>query len=168
LNKRPILKVELNFIDKIIEAIGWILLISIWVFVIYNYLDLPDTIPVHYNAAGEADKFGDKLNILALPIIASLLFVGLSYLNKKSHFFNFPTTITKENAVHQYSVATRMIRFLKLAILIIFGLVMFKTIQNTKGTETDLGIWFLPFTLVLIFVPIFYFLIQSSKSNFVK
>ena len=64
-----------------------------------NYFELPEIIPTHYNEAGEADSYGDKLNILALPIISTLLFIGLTILNKRPHLFNYPSEITKENAL---------------------------------------------------------------------
>ena len=38
--------------------------------------------------------------------------------------FNYPSQITKENAVHQYTNATRMIRVLKLVIVVLFGLIV--------------------------------------------
>ncbi len=33
----------------------------------------PDTVPVHYNFAGEADRFGSKYESLVLPIISVVM-----------------------------------------------------------------------------------------------
>lgn len=165
MNKRPKIKLQLNKTDKTLEIIGWLAVLGIWVLTLLNYFDLPDTIPTHYNASGEADAFGNKSNILTLPIISTLLFIGLTFLNKNPHLFNYASEITAKNALHQYKNASRMIRLLKLAIVLIFGLIAFKTIENANGNATGLGIWFLPFTLAIIFIPIFYFLINSNKSS---
>lgn len=165
MNKRPKIALQLSKTDKVIEIIGWIAVVGIWVLTLVNYFDLPDRIPTHYNAAGEADAFGNKSNILALPIISTLLFIGLSFLNKHPHLFNYASEITTKNALHQYKNATRIIRFLKLAIVLIFGIIVFKTIENANGNSDGLGTWFLPFTLAIIFIPIFYFLINSNKSE---
>ena len=78
--------------------------------------------------------------------------------NKYPHVFNYQSEITDENALHQYTNATRLIRFLKLTIVIIFGLIVFRTIQNVSGNADGLGTWFLPLTLGMIFIPIIYFL----------
>ena len=165
MEERPKIKLEHTKADKAFEIIGWILVISVWGFTVKNYADLPDTIPTHYNIAGEADGFNGKVTILTLPLLATALFVGLTFLNKFPHIFNYPTNITQHNALRQYTNATRMIRYLKLVIVVIFGLIAFKTIQNGNGEANGLGIWFLPLTLGLIFIPLIYFLIKSFKTK---
>jgi len=163
MEERPKIKLELTTADKTFEIIGWLLVISVWGLTITNYANLPETIPTHYNAAGQADRFGGKATILTLPLIATVLFVGLTILNKFPHIFNYPTNITQDNALRQY--ATRMIRYLKLIIVVIFGLIEFKTIQNANGQADGLGIWFLPMTLGLIFIPLIYFVVKLFKAK---
>jgi len=165
MGERPQIKLELSKTDKAIEFIGWSLLIGIWILAIFSFSDLPELIPTHYNAAGQADGFGEKTNIFVLPIIGTALFVGLTLLNKNPHIFNYPKTITNENALSQYSNATRMIRVLKLIIVIVFGLILVRTLQNTKGTAHGLGSWFLPLTIGFFLIPTFYFLIKSIKKT---
>ena len=165
MDKRPKIELQLNQTDKILELIGWIAVFGIWVLTVANYLELPEIIPTHYNEAGEADGFGNKSNILALPITSTLLFIGLTILNKRPNVFNYPSEITKENALYQYTNASRMIRFLKFIIMVIFGLIVFKTIQNANGNTDGLGTWFLPLTMGMIFIPIIYFLINTNKKK---
>jgi len=165
MEERPKIKLELSTADKTFEIIGWLLIISVWGLTITNYANLPETIPTHYNGAGQADGFGGKATILTLPLIATVLFGGLTILNKFPHIFNYPTNITQDNALRQYTNATRMIRYLKLIIVVIFGLIAFKTIQNANGQADGLGIWFLPMTLGLIFIPLIYFVVKSFKAT---
>jgi len=165
MNKRPKIALELNQTDRILEIIGWILLIGIWILTLANYFGLPETIPIHFNAAGEADGFGNKITILALPILSTLLFVAMTILNKYPHVFNYPTKITQENALSQYTGATRILRYLKLIIVIIFGGIVFMTIQNVNGKADGLGTWFLPLTIIMIFMPIVYLWVAGNKKG---
>ena len=135
MNKRPKLKLELNQTDKIIEIIGSITVLGIWIFTIVNYFDLPEIIPTHYNGAGKANGFGKKEAILILPTISTMIFIGITILNKYPHVFNYPDTITEKNALFQYTNMTRMLRFLKLSVVIIFGVIIFKT---TQGASLDI------------------------------
>ena len=64
MKNRPKIELQLTQRDKILEVIGWILLIGIWILTFTNYFDLPETIPIHFNAAGEADGFGSKLSLI--------------------------------------------------------------------------------------------------------
>ena len=165
MNKRPRIKLQLNQTDKVLEIIGWISVFGIWALPLINYFDLPEIIPIHFNGAGKADRFGNKTHIFVLPIISTLLFIGLTILNKRPHIFNYPSQITKENAVHQYTNATRMMRVLKLVIVLLFGLIIFKTIENVNGNADGLGTWFLPFTIGLFISLTIYFLIISMKDK---
>ena len=165
MNKRPKIKLQLNQTDKILEVLGWVSVVGIWALTLTNYSILPEIIPIHFNGAGKADGFGNKTHIFVLPIISTLLFIGLTTLNKHPHIFNYPSQITKENAVDQYTNATRMIRVLKLVIVVLFGLIVFRKIQIVNGHADGLGTWFLPLTMGMIFIPMLYFLIKSLKKK---
>ena len=131
----------------------------------YVYPSLPATIPTHFNYKGEADGFGRKASIVGLPLIATLLYIGLTLLNRVPHIFNFPTPVTPDNALRQYTNATRMIRYLKLILVLVFAGISFQTIQQANGTGEGLGLWFLPLTLVLIFMPLLYFVVKSFQTK---
>jgi len=166
MSDRPKLKLSLTMTDKIIELVGWIALIAIWVLTLYHFYSLPNTIPIHYNGAGEVDSFGNKWNILSLPIVSSIVFIGMTVLNRYPHVFNYPSTVTQENAFQQYTTATRLVRFLKLVVVVIFGIIVYQTIQNANGNADGLGVWFLPLMFGLVFIPIVYYLTKSSlKKN---
>jgi len=165
MNKRPRIKLQLKQTDKVLEIVGWVSVVGIRALPLTNCSILPEIIPIYFNGAGKADGFGNKTHIFVLPIISTLLFIGLTILNKHPHIFNYPNQITKENAVDQYTNATRMMRVLKLVIVLLFGLIVFKTIQNVNGHADGLGTWFLPFTIGLFIMLTLYFLMMSMKDK---
>ncbi|MBE6604169.1 MAG: DUF1648 domain-containing protein [Ruminococcaceae bacterium] len=67
--------------------IAMALLIVTWSFAAVMLMLLPDTVPVHYNAAGEVDRFGSKYEQLILPVFITLLtaFFLLSVGKKSIH-----------------------------------------------------------------------------------
>jgi uncharacterized membrane protein len=163
--ERPKLKIQLSPMDQVFELLGWGVLLALWVWTGTSYSSLPDTIPTHFNAAGEADGFGRKASIFGLPVIATLLYIGLTLLNRVPHIFNFPTPVTQDNALRQYTNATRMIRNLKLILVLVFAGISFQTIKQANGEAAGLGVWFLPVTLGAIFLPLLYFVINSIKEK---
>lgn len=163
MSERPKIKIPLQTSDKILEVMGYVALVGFWIFVSYAYSVMPETIPTHFNFAGEADGFGDKDTIFLMPIIGTLLFTVLSVLQQRPHSFNYITDITPENAQKQYTTAVRMIRFLKVALIVIFIFIEVLTYKTAMGGGEDMGIWLLPMTFLLTFGPLFYFLIKSSK-----
>jgi uncharacterized membrane protein len=161
---RPKINVSLSPLDKILEAIGKVLIIIIWGLTVFVYFKLPTIIPTHFNTSGKPDGFGDKLTILILPIIATLLYFGLSKLNQSPQSFNYITPITEEKAEKQYTIATRMLQILKIALLIIFSYLILFTYLTTIGFTNGLGVGFLPFTLGVAMIPIIFYIRQSLKS----
>ena len=168
-NKRPRIKLKLNNADKAVEVIGWFSVFYLWYLVIANYNILPDIIPIHHNIAGEIDNFGEKSNILTLPLIATIFYIGLTVLNRFPHIFNYLDKITEKNALIQYTMATRMIRYSKLMFVFTFGLIVIETIQITTGKIFGLGKWFVPLSITLIFVPVIIYIIAvltlKNKKN---
>lgn len=163
--ERPRLKLTINAFDIALELLGWLALIALWGLTLVHYSDLPNTIPTHYNAMGKIDAYGSKNTIFILPIIGSVLFAVLTILNRFPHIFNYPTEITPDNALRQYTNATKMIRVLKFMLVFIFVLIQLKTMQSAIGGTNGLGIWFLPATLLLIFIPLAYFVVKSVRSK---
>jgi len=148
-----------------LEIAGWMLLFVLWYLTLHSFSNLPSTIPTHFDFAGKADDFGSKATIFLLPIIGTVLFVGLTVLNRFPHIFNFPTKITEENALRQYTLATKMLRFLKTAILLIFSFIVHKIYSAASGKSDGMGYWFMPLLLGLIFVPIIYYIIKMFKAK---
>lgn len=163
MSERPKIKIPLQPADKILEVMGYVALAVFWIFVSYAYSVMPETIPTHFNLAGEADGFGDKGTIFLMPIIGTLLFIVLSVVQQRPHTFNYLTEITPENAEKQYTNAVRMMRFLKVGLVVVFIFIEVLTYKTAIGSGGDLGVWIVPITLVLTFAPLLYFLIKSSK-----
>ncbi|MDR9398545.1 MAG: DUF1648 domain-containing protein [Salibacter sp.] len=163
MNDRPQINLSLSSFDKWIEVLGWLALLAIWILSIYQYFFLPDEIPIHFNLSGEPDNYGSKGFILSLPVIASLLFLGLTALNNYPHLFNYPSEITQENAEVQYRLATRLIRILKFSIVLIFLLLAVKVSLITNSDFVLLGPFLMPVILGLVFIPIGRYLYQLSK-----
>ena len=162
---RPKIKLTLSPLDNKLELTSKIFLVIMWGLTIYTFLKLPTTIPIHFNASGQADNYGNKMTLLILPIISTIIYFGVTQLNKYPHIFNYMTKITEENAPKQYSIATRMLRFLKLAIVVIFSLIILFTYLTTIGVTNGLGFWFLPLTYGLLLIPTIISISQSFKKK---
>lgn len=163
MNNRPKIKLKQTKTDILVEVFGWVSLVAFWAFVLINYADLPDTIPTHFDYAGQVDGYGGKEMILVLTFIATAIFIGMTILNKYPHIFNYPTEITEENALKHYTNATRLLRYIKLIIVVVFGVITLQSVRVANGQINDIGSWLLPVTLGLIFIPVFYFLIKSFR-----
>jgi len=162
---RPTIKIKLTLIDKLLELFSWLILILQWALILLNYSNFPEIIPMHYNFAGQPDSFGCKTTILILPILSTFLFTGMTILNRFPHIFNYPKKITNQNAERQYTIATRLIRYLKFIIIATFSIIVLMTSQTAKNKISGLGILFLPLFLILIYIPMIYAIVKLFKTT---
>lgn len=160
---RPKIKLKLNAIDVWLDKIALAGIILLWLHTILKYNGLPGSIPIHYNLRGEIDGYGSKLIIFLGPLIAAVVSAGMSLLNKYPHIFNYPATITEQNAERQYLLATRLFRFIKLAVAIIFIYINFTIIHDSKTGMSSSRWWDLPIILLAIFMPLTWYFIKAFK-----
>ncbi len=149
--------------DRILEITGWTLLVIFWALSIKNFLISPEKVPTHFNIRGEADAYGGRINILILPAIAAVLYTGMTLLNRFPHIFNYMVSITEENALRQYTNSTRMIRVLKLVLVIVFLFIGFQMHEGAGVSQTGFGSWVMPVIMLMVFVPIVYFIVRSLR-----
>lgn len=165
MEERPHISIQLTTSDKIIEIGGWLVIGGSWLFMLFNYTGLPGEVPTHYNLGGKVDSYGSKMSLFWLPLLSLGLYIGLTYLNRFPHTFNYLIEITPDNARRQYKAATRMIRYLKFGLVGIFGYIQYVTFGVAFGSGTALPWWFIPLVLVVTLVPLIYFLVQSLKGS---
>jgi uncharacterized membrane protein len=164
-SERPKIKQELTNLDILFEVLAFITFAYLWYLVLTNYSGLPEQIAMHFDSAGKVDDYGSKTFIFVLPAIATALYSVLSIMNKFPHTFNYLVEITQSNAETQYTYATKMIRFLKLDVLILFAYITDVIIKDAQSTQSSLGIWFVPAFLCLTFIPIFIFIILMLRNK---
>ncbi|HOI32865.1 MAG: DUF1648 domain-containing protein [Bacteroidales bacterium] len=153
--------------DIQIEWFGYLLLLAGWIFALWAYVESPEEIAVHFNVKGQPDGYGNKITLMVLQLIGTMTFVGLTWLNKFPHIFNYPIKITAENREFQYRLAMRLIRWLKISILLIFLFITFAMYQSARQEEASgMLVWLMPAILAVTFLPlIIYFLNLSPKKS---
>lgn len=160
---RPILRVPLQPIDYALEAIGLLSLLVLIGWSLYFYNDLPERIPTHFGPDGMPDRMGDKSTLWFLPILGVVLYGFMTYINRLPHYFNYMVNITPENAERQYSMATRMVRFIKVLVMLIFAYIVWQTIHIAHGGGNGLGAGFLLLPVITAGTAIYYIFRSVAK-----
>lgn len=163
---RPKIKVPLEGLDIVLDILSATLLILMIVYAIISYSELPDTIPSHFNAKGEVDGYSDKSMLWLLPGLGVILFFGLYIMNKYPHIHNYMVNITEENALKNYRLSTRIVRFTNLFVMIIFGIILYSMIASAKNNNSVMGNWILPFIIGFsVLLPIAIFIYQKKVNQ---
>jgi uncharacterized membrane protein len=163
---RPRLRLKLSSHDRVIEFLGISFLIILIAIPVFYYNQLPERIPTHFNAAGLPDGYGGRHSLFVLPATGLFMYILLTVIAAFPHIYNYPVTITPENAEVQYRLATRLMRILKTVILILFSFISWMSVKTAAGSASGLGKMYLPVFIILTFGVVIIYLVQASNNRY--
>lgn len=152
--------------DRILEILSG----ASFIWALYPLLywnELADTaIPIHFDIRGTADGWGGRSYLLILPIVAAVLFTGLSISEKYYKKFNYPVKVSDHNRNTLYRLGVRMMRHIKLEITVMFACInnlsLFTVFHGHSVTGVGLVFQVL---IVLLFVTPLYFILRMAGSR---
>ena len=162
---RPILTLPKTKYEKCLDVIGSGLFTVSILFIILQWGNLPGEIPAHFNAKGEVDRWGSKIEVLILPGIGIFMWIFLGLLEKAPHMHNYPARLNERNVEAFYLNSRRLCNEVKNFCLILFAIISCEIVLVALGKIEGLGWWFLPVVLIGTGIPILKGLIASSKIN---
>ena len=163
--EKPRIKIRRNGVDWLLDSASGVMVILLVALPVYTYSSLPEIIPIHFNARGIADGYGSREMIWIMPILVSLIFVGMAVLANHPHLLNYLVEITKENAERQYRMAARLVRILNFLVAGIFLYIMYVKVVSYPAINSGLGVYFLPFSLMAIFGVLAIYIFMSLKAR---
>ncbi|WP_164668043.1 DUF1648 domain-containing protein [Virgibacillus doumboii] len=162
MKKHPKIKVPATKWEKLFNFLSVILLISLIVYVVMAYNSLPEKVPTHFNAQGEADDWGNKVTVLIMPGVALVSFIIMYFVTKAPHVYNYTVEITEENAPRLYPLARTFMATINFEMVAILSYIAWGMVQSAKS-GTGLGMSFIFFVIVVPVVTIIIFMIRMNK-----
>lgn len=152
MNKHPL--------DKLMNRLSLLVLVGTVVFLAGYWKQIPAEVPMHYNAAGEIDRWGSRAELLILPVIAWLLYGLLTVVEQIPSAWNTGVKVTAENREQVYALLGHMLSTLKLLVM-----VMFAWITLWCALARPLPVWFLPVVLAAVFGNMAYWLVRLFRAR---
>lgn len=154
------MKLKRSKYDILINTACLILLVGIIVFLGVNWHTIPDKIPGHYNASGIINRWGNKGELWIVPVIAWIMYLGITALEHFPQIWNTGVEVTKENKERVYWILKNLIGTVKLIMSAVF---VFLTVNSAFAVR--LPVWFLPVFLILIFGSVIIFIVKLAKAK---
>jgi hypothetical protein len=161
-----------------LELLSLSLVFLISYIVLWNYAELPDTIPIHFDAVGNPDGFGGKGWIILILIISVSNFLGITLINflfavveDPRRFINLPGRSAMEAMTREQGEAVRVsmnrsIFALKIVTLSLETYLAWQMVEIGLGRSSSMGlwIWFFAGALVVIVVYMIWKGIRLTKT----
>lgn len=142
----------------ILEIITLAVNIGTGVFLISIWGNLPEQIPSHFGAGGEADAYGGKGSLIFLFIMMLALSLMMFAAALFPNLWNMPCKITENNSVLAYRYTRTMMCSLSLVMAALFS---YTLICSALGRP--LGAWFLPVTLAVMLGDIIFCIVKIVR-----
>lgn len=105
----PDIPIERTWLDAVLDAIAFLGVLTAIVVVAADWAELPERIPSHFNLAGRVDGHGGKGLLILLPVIAALLFAGMTAVARLPACWNLLYPPSKR----QYQLVHRLVNLIK-------------------------------------------------------
>ena len=152
------MKTENTRADRILDLLGWILLIGTLAYLILGWSSFPDQIPMHYNGAGGIDRWAGKGEIIFIEVMMWILYLGIGVVEKYPQIWNTGVEVTAKNKEKIYRTLKYMLKTLKFLTALIFAYLIVNSLQSVP-----LPGWFTPAVMILIFGDMAFWLIRLFR-----
>jgi uncharacterized membrane protein len=112
---------------------------------------LPGRIPIHFDAAGNPNGWGKPSALLELPVVAVVLYLGMTLVARIPSAFNYPVRVTAENRACLQALALEMIAWIKMEMVCLFAWIQWSTLEVARQGRGGLSPALLPVSLVALF-----------------
>jgi uncharacterized membrane protein len=152
-------KIKLTKLQIVLEIIAAMLLLGMYVYLLLSWNSAPDQIPGHYNAAGVVDRWGNKSELIFLPVMSTFLYLLLTIILFIPSTWNVPGKITDRNRDKVYGMTRYLLIIMKAEIVAVFFYIL-----NNSLKARPLSPYFLPVFLILIFGTVIYYTVRIVKA----
>lgn len=156
-------RVPLSALDWLTEAIALASLVGLGAMLLAYYPGLPETVPSHFGADGQPDRWSGRAILLLPAGVAFAVYLLLTVLSRFPQIYNYPFPIEPGTEQAHFAAARLLVIRLKTGIVLVFGYITWATIQTAHGGADGLGWWFLPVFLVLIFGAVAVYFITARR-----
>jgi len=139
-----------------LEAAALLALGGMFAWLLIHWGTLPESVPSHYNAAGEPNAWSPKASMWLLPVVGAGLYALISVIGGMNRLWNLPAGVDR-NVSEVQAVVLRLLAVVKVGVMAIFAYVSWTGINVALGRAEGLGAAFLPVVLaVTVLAPVYY------------
>ena len=113
---------------------------------------------MHYNGAGEIDRWGGKGEIIFIEVMMWILYLGIGVVEKYPQIWNTGVEVTAKNKEKVYRTLKYMLKTLKFLTALIFAYLIVNSLQSAP-----LPGWFTPAVMILVFGDMAFWLLRLFR-----
>ncbi len=161
--QRPVLTISPSHLEIALRLVAALGILTFLYLLVQYFPALPAMIPVHFDAAGQADGWGSKNTLLFLFALVVVLVVGLTFLRRYPHKFNYLYPITPQNAEKQYRLACELLAMVQVEAVWLFTYLAWRLIVSAQ--QGGVSPLLVPVVVLLSVGTLVFYLVKSSHAR---
>ncbi len=151
------MKTKYTYWQKLLEVLGAAVFIAFAIYAVTSWSAIPEQIPAHYNIPGEVDRWGNKAELLILPIIGGVFYLLLTVVSLFPKIWNVPTARNPENKAAVYSTAKTLLIVLKVEMISLFFYIFYVSsrVENLPGYMMIIFVVLILFSMLYLAIKCF-------------
>ncbi|HAL65100.1 MAG TPA: hypothetical protein DCP10_05995 [Bacteroidales bacterium] len=162
---RPRINIKRTKLDYFFESISIISLALSFIIIAYYWGKYPNSVAIHYNALGQADSYGSKWLLIILPLTGLLTYIGMTYLNRFPHIFNYPVEVSERNAELLYKIGKRLISFMKMMVCLLVLYITFSQTSSMIFHRSGVNVFIILISLLCLGAAPIYAAVKMNKAR---
>ena len=131
----------------------------------HSTVPLSARVPIHFNAAGQADGWGSPISLLLLPSVAGAVCGLMWVVARMPQSFNFPVRVTPANRRHLEGLAVEMIAWLRAEMAWMFAWIQWSAVEAVRDPHRATAERFMPVWIAVIFVTIGWHIVAMVRAG---
>ncbi len=120
-------------------------------------------VPLHYDITGEVTRWGEPSSLWTSSVLALLVYLLLSALQKYPGVLNYPVKVTPDNAKGLYALGMDLVRGLKLLLTLLFAYTGHVTFAVAVGKGMRMSAFVIAAWLCLLVILLVTYWIKMQK-----
>ena len=153
-------KKPITLSDRILELVAAAMAVVMLVLTGVLYSKAPDTVPTHFNFAGDADGWEGKVFYW---ILAGIMLVGMAICASAAYnrkLVNLPIRLKPEVFYRQIGLISRMCRIMTIALSLIWLAVLLAMSASFIGLPEGVAVALIPLSVMLMLGVVFFYTLK--------
>lgn len=149
--------------NNLLWALSFVAVVVMFAMIGIHWNDLPAEVPMHFNLAGEADRYGSKSELLLLPGIGGVLWLLCRWITKRNVKVNPNKWGSK--TPQQLEISKDLIAEITLYTMILLALGVYEIMNLAVHGNTVMNGYMFGFALIGIVFVLVRFTYRISRSS---
>lgn len=150
-------------VNRVCDFIAIGLFVAVIFYTLIQWNQLPEQVPIHFNALGEVDNYGSKWVLLLVPMISVGLLGLLEFFERHPEWHNYPSRLNETNAPRFYQSSQELLNRVKNLSILLMAYIQWEIVRVGLGHSNAMSQWIFGGLLALMVIVMIMGVVQQRK-----